>query len=176
MPISNAEAQRRFRARQKQKKKDALRQPDQFPTPVAATPFHAWLAEHGDWDSGVDLPLALAGIAAPEFTDDRGPEDFVLNGAIEGVDEPFGVASDSLGRAEVMVGCLIDAAAALAEMISSYKQQQIRHRIAQIEGMDLSDPAVRKRALAENVRLHKMLNRLGKKVRWTFPEWKVADP
>jgi hypothetical protein len=172
MSNPNAEAQRRWRQRQKEKRKEALTKADKAPGEIFRTPFFEW----ADLSySDVDLCLALAGIKMPEFSDDRGPEEFVLNDATAGVEDPFDGASGSLGRAEVMVGCLISAAVELASTINSYKKKEIKDRIAELEQSDIADPATRKRVLAEVVRLNRMKDALDKQVRWTFPQWKIKD-
>ena len=172
MSNPNAEAQRRWRQRQKEKRKEALTKADKAPDEIFRTPFHEWadLAY-----SDVDLCLALTGIQMPEFIDDRGPEEFVLNDATEGVEDPFDGASGSLGRAEVMVGCLISAAVELSSTINTYKRMEIKDRIAELEQSDITDPKTRKRVLTEIVRLNKMLEALDKEVRWTFSQWKIKD-
>lgn len=163
------EAQRRWRARVKQKKLEAeVARPDVF-----QTPFHEFDSLIG---SDADLSLALAGIQIPFLEDDRGPLEFVINEATAGVEEPFpGTPDNSLGRAEVILGCLISAAVEIAHSINTYKRMEIEARAKEIEETDLSEPQKRKAALAELVRLNKMLDRLDKQVRWSFQQWKVTD-
>ena len=172
MANANAEAQRRWRQNQKEKTKGDLRK-GRAVKDVFRSPFHEFF-EGEDHFSSFNLPLALAGIEAPEFEDDRGPEAFVLNDATAGVDDPFGGATGALGRAEVMVGCLIDAAVFLAQLTNTYKRQEIAARLAEVEASDLSEPAAKKAALQDAARLNKMLDQLDKQVRWTFPQWKVT--
>ena len=173
MTNANAEAQRRWRQRQKEKRKTDLRKVGANKTEVFRLPFYKFF-EGEDYVSTFEHPLALAGIKAPEFIDDKGPEGFALNDVAAGVDDPFAGATGSLGRAEVMVGCLIDAAVSLASLTNEYKRQEIKTRLAEIEASDLSEPAVKKAALQDAARLHKMLEQLDKQVRWTFPQWKVT--
>lgn len=171
MALSPAEKSRRWREREKQKRQDALKK---GATPALATfrtPFYELFGGSGH-DLDFELALALAGIPAPEFEDDSGPEVFALRDATVGVDDPFGGAKGALGRAEVMVGCLIDAAVSLAALVNEYKRTEIRTRIREIEESDLSDPQVRRAAFKEVTRLNKMLDQLSKQVRWTFPQWK----
>lgn len=169
MALSPAEKQRAYRKRQKRKKEEELKKGE--PAPLAYTsPFHEFVGDHA-YDLDFDLALSLAGIPAPEFEDNRGPEEFVLNGVTDDVDDPFGGAEGSVGRAEVMVGCLIDAASALAELINEYKQQEIQARLAELERSDATDKAT---AINEAVKLNKMLDLLNKRVRKDFPQWKVT--
>ena len=171
MTNANAEAQRRWRQRQKEKRKEGLKHGAGVAT-VFKAPFFEFV---GDLSSSSDFADAfdLAGIAVPEFVDDRGPEAFSLDGGAEGAGV-FENAKGSLGRAEVMVGCLITAALDLARLVNQYKRQEIKARLAEIEAADLSAPEVKRAALQEAARLNKMLDQLDKQVRWTFPQWKVT--
>jgi hypothetical protein len=82
----------------------------------------------------------------------------------------------SIGRAERMADALLDSALAVAEIIRDYKRHAIDRAIAKIEASDLSDPAVRKPALAEIVRLTKMREQLDKTFRRDFPQLRVREP
>ena len=84
-----------------------------------------------------------------------------------------GPTRGSIGRAERMVGCFLDAASELASTINKYKKREIDRAIAEIETSDLSDPSTRKHALKEVVRLNKLRDRLSKQVRWTIPQWEL---
>lgn len=169
MAKSPAERQREYMAR----KKEAESQASRSLSGIYKRPFFEFY-EKQDNLSEIELPLALGGFISPEFEDDRGPEDFVLNDATVGVDDPFMGATNSLGRAEVITDCLIDVAVALASRLNEYKKSEIKARLAEIEASDLSDPEIRKAALKEVTRLNKMLDQLEKQVRWTFPQWKVT--
>lgn len=175
-----AERQREYMLRKQQKEKLASRE-NVEPFKV---PFHKFWEESGDW-TGFSLPLALAGIETPEFDDDRGPEHFVLPHAVDGLNAPFdpndpfdrraGVSGyGSIGRAEVMIDCLLDAAASLASSVQHYKTREIMTRLAELEASDLSDAETKKAALKESARLNKMLDQLNKQVRHTLPQWKVT--
>ena len=170
MALSPAEKSQRWRERQRVERDNAIRLAlDNLQADIFKRPFF----ETGV-DSGFDLPLALAGIDAPTFDDDRGPEDFVLNGATEGVESPFAMVSrGSLGRAELIIACLTDAAMELAAAVNEYKRSEIKARMAEIEERDLSDLENKKAAFNEIARLNKMLDQLTKQVRWTFPQWEV---
>ena len=91
------------------------------------------------------------------------PEDSVYRGA-----------TNSLAKAEITVGQLIDAAAAMARIINDYKRNEIDARISEIEQSDLSNPDVKKKAFVAMARLTKMRDQLDKQVRWNFPQWKVT--
>lgn len=171
MANANAEAQRRWRQRQKEKKKEGLKKATPVPE-VFKAPFYEFL---GDFciSSDFELALELAGIAVPQFNDDRGPEAFSLD---QGAEEAgaFSASPRSLGRAEIMVGCLITAAADLAVQVNEYKRAEIKARLEEIEASDLSEPETKKAALKEVARLNRMLDQLTKQVRITFPQWKVT--
>ena len=123
--------------------------------------------------------LELAGVAPPLFEDDSGPEVATLDDLRDsaedtGVSNPFGSSKGtSLGRAEVLIGCLLDAATDLAYQVNDYKKAEIRARIAELEAADLSDPDVKRDTLARIVELNRMLDDLDKQVRWLLDVWKV---
>ena len=73
----------------------------------------------------------------------------------------------------MLVECLISAASQLAHQLKTYKLAEINAAITRLENLDLSDPATKKRALADIVRLNKMRDRLNKEVRRPFPQWQV---
>ena len=178
MANPNAEAQRRWRERQKQKRLDALKKPDAHHD---ASPFRKPFFEAFQDDgnaSNVDMSLDCAGIEPVLFEDDSGPKSStgqIEQMAADSGEEAYLGAHNSLGRAEVLVGCLIDAAAELASIINAYKRKEIRQRIAEIEEADLSDPVARKAALARIVQLNKLMDQLDKQVRWTFKQWKIDE-
>ena len=178
MASPNAEAQRRWREKKKQKRLEGLKHPD---SPHNESLFKRPFFEAFEDDANainVDISLDCAGIEPVQFLDDSGPKSFtgqIENLAADNEDEAYQGAKNSLGRAEVMVGCLIDAAAELAGIINSYKRKEIRQRIAEIETSDLADPEVRRTALAQIVRLNKLMDQLDKQVRWTFNQWKIDE-
>ena len=178
MANPNAEAQRRWRERQKQKRLDGLRLPDtRHDASLFRRPFFEAFEDDGN-ASNVDISLDIAGIEPVVFSDDSGPKSStgqIEQMANESGEEAYQGAHNSLGRAEVMVGCLIDAAAELASIINTYKRKEIRQRIAEIEESDLSDPVARKAALAQMVRLNRLMDQLDKQVRWTFKQWKIEE-
>lgn len=172
MPNANAEAQRRWRQRQKEKKQENLLKAT-VPVEVFKTPFFEAFPPDEQVSSKYCQSLELAGISAPLFENDRGPEVYTLDD-LQGA-EPFGAAvGTSLGRAEVMIGCLISSAIGLADEVKTYKRAEINARLSEIEASDLTDPAAKKAALNEATRLNKMLDQLDKQVRITFPQWKVT--
>ena len=167
MAKSNAERLREFKARKKEQEKVASLTLDD----VFKRPFFETLPEDFHVSSDFEDPLAFAGIPVPEFKDDRGLEAFTHYGDTADFIAPN---RGSLGRAEVMITALVEAAVALAEEVNHYKRQEVNARLAEIEAADLSAPEVKKAALQEAARLNKMLDQLDKQVRWTFPQWKVT--
>ena len=136
-------------------------------TPFLVQPFFEFYEDDGNKDT-FETPLEMANIVPPSFEDD-GPA--VYPDILAGLDLPD--AKNSIERAQLIVDCLVDAAAGLAGIINRYKLQEINRAIADLEARDLSDPAAKKAALAEIVRLSRLRDRLEKQVRHTMPEYRV---
>lgn len=83
-------------------------------------------------------------------------------------------ASNSLGKAELILNVLEDIATTLASDIHDYKLAQIRARFEEVALEQPTDEAHRERIVAESARLIRMEQQLDKEVRWTFPQWKVT--
>jgi hypothetical protein len=163
MAKTAAEYQREYRERKAERAKNAGDPIDA----IAALKFHEYLPTDGGWKDEVLYPLEWAGIipdAVPAFDSDEDPDHNP---------ETDGPYRGSIGRAERMVGMLLDAASGLASIINRYKRQQIDAAIADLEKADLTDPPAKKRALADIVRLNKLRDRLDKQVRWSLPLWKT---
>lgn len=171
-----------FQRKQDQLRRDRerMRKQNDSTYPFLKEPFFEWLERtegYGDWSSGT-FHLDASQITIPEFTDDNGPHS--VDGEVELVwkDNPedgyYVGFEGSIGRAECLVDDLIAAASNFAIVINTYKKEQINARITEIENSDLSDPEVKKKALADIVRLRKMLDQLeGKMVRESFHQWKI---
>lgn len=177
MALSNAEKVRRYRERQKAKKLEELKQPTP-PTEIFNKPFFEFFTLDDQISSQYSQSLELAGIHPLSFEDDTGPESSTLDdlGTVEDDDylNPFGeLEGNSLGRAEVLVGCLLDAASDLAAWINDYKKSEIKARIAELEMGDYPDPEAKRPAFAKVVELSKMLEELERMVRWPIPLWKL---
>lgn len=175
MAMTNAEKVRAHRERKKAQEQVRAKQAERlsiFDQP--AEPFYRWYEGGSDFQMCLDI----AGIEAPAIEDDSDPKS--ATGEIEPIfadnpeDSPYYNAKGSLARAEIMVGALISATVELADLINRYKRKEITARIHEIETSNLSDPDTRKQALADIVRLKKMLDQLNKQVRWTFPQWKLT--
>jgi len=177
MALSNAEKVRRYRERQKAKKQEDLKQPTSRGD-LFRTPFFEFFPVDAQISSQYAQSLELAGIQPLVFQDDSGPEASTLDNLADdfeasGFSNPFGDShGSSLGKAEVLIGCLLDAASDLASEVNAYKRSEINRRIAEIEASDLSDPEVKRLAFAEMGELTAMLEELGKQIRWPIPVWK----
>jgi len=178
MALSNAEKVRRYRERQKLKKQADMKKPTEK-SDVFLTPFYEFFTADEQTGSQYGQALELAGIEPPTFKDDSGPEASTLDDLRDdfeegGIGNPFGSSrGSSLGKAEVLVGCLLDAAYDLAGWISDYKKTEIKTRIAELENSDLPDPDARRAAFAKVAELRKMLEDLERTMRWQLPQWKV---
>lgn len=138
--------------------------------PYLREPFSKFLEHEGNYQS-VEIALGLIGFEAPLIEDERDPEDFALEEVIAGVENPFPGAKGAVGRAEVMVDCLLDAAMELAGVVNTYKRREIKARLAELEHSETADRAT---AINEAVKLNKILDLLEKRVRRDFPQWKVT--
>jgi len=176
--LSNAEKVRRYRERQKAKKQEQLRQPAPSSN-LFQKPFFEFFTEDEQMGSQYSQSLELTGIDPPVFDDDRGPEASTLDDLSDptvegGLINPFGTsAGSSLGRAEVMIGCLLDAASDLAAWVNNYKKSEIQSRIHEIEAAEAATPEARSEAFAKVAELTRMLGDLDKTIRWPLPVWKV---
>lgn len=134
-------------------------------------PFSDFFGKHRNLET-LEFSLDVCGYPLPEFEDG---EQKSYSGEPERDPElsPYTGFEGALGRAEVMVANLADAAVTLAGMINDYKRMQITRRLSQIDAMDLGDPDVRKKAMEEIVSLNRLLERLNKQVRVNLPQWKL---
>ena len=178
MPLSNAEKVRRYRERQKAKKQEELKQPAP-PSDAFKRPFFEFFPVEEQLGAAYTQSLELAGMQPLLFEDDTGPETSTLD-ALEdpledgGASNPFGdQKGSSLGKAEVIIGCLLDAATDLAGWVNAYKKSEISARIAEIEASDLSDPETRSAAFVKVAELKRLLEEVDKTIRWSMPQWKV---
>jgi hypothetical protein len=166
MALSPAEKQRRYRERKKENQKRA----GDTTRPFLNEPFFVAAAKDPNW-AGVEANLDLAGFEWPTFNDDSGPRSFTGTFDEDGTYDNY---PGSIGRAEIMLGGLLDTVTELAGIINRYKRKEITDRIHEIETSNLSRPDRRKQALIDIVRLKGMLDQLDKQVRWGFPQWKVT--
>lgn len=169
MAKTPAERQRAYLERKKEEETIASLALDD----VFKTPFFEWLPDHFADESDFADNFELIGVPAPAFKDDLGIEHHTFYSP-DSAKNFVELNMRSLGRAEVIVTALIEAAQDLAAHVADYKRGEIRARLAEIEAADLSEPEAKKAALKEASRLNKMLDQLEKQVRYTFPQWKVT--
>jgi len=167
MGMTEAEKKRAQRAR----KRAEHRASADSSYPFLDEPFSKFLEHEGNY-SNVELALELAGLEPPVIEDERDPEAFAFEEAIAGVENPFPGAKGAVGRAEVIIDCLLDAASELAGIVNKYKRQEIEARLKELESSDETDTAA---AIAKAIVLNKILEGLDKNVRRTLPQWKVTD-
>lgn len=178
MALSNAEKVKRYRERQKAKKQAELLQPTP-PSTIFRKPFFEFFTVDDQVSSQYMQSLELAGIQPLSFDDDSGPETSTLDDLSDasfetGFSNPFGESEgSSLGKAEVLIGCLLDAAYDLAVWVNEYKQVEIKARIKEMEESELSDTAAKQEAFVKVSELSKMFEELQSEVRWPIPRWKV---
>ena len=175
MAMSNAEKVRAFRAREKQKKAAQARKPQAHVlADVFVSPFFEYSGRNANIDD-FDQMFDMMGLQAPAFDDDSGPksESGIFEANPELRESIYPDSARSLDRAELMIGCLLDAAATMAGIVRSYKRREIDARIDEVASGDLSNPDSKQTAVARIVALTKMREQLDKDVRWPLPQWKV---
>lgn len=178
MALSDAEKARRYRERQKAKKLAEMKRPTGSSQDYK-TPFFEYFPPDEQVSSQYAQSLELCGLEPLLFEDDTGPEASTLDTLHDGLGQggsnsPFGEAQgSSLGKAEVIIGCLLDAASDLAHWVNAYKKAELQARISELEAADVPDVAERKQAFARAAELSKMLEGLDKTVRFQFPVWKA---
>ncbi|MBF2716895.1 hypothetical protein [Agrobacterium vitis] len=168
MAMTSAEKVRRFRERQKEEDKQARRQSEPTQHWYLRRGFSEY-ADHSGERIDYEMALDVAGLQADGFYDEASPKS--ATGDIE--PSTYENINGAVGRAELTIGMLLEAATTLAGMVNDFKQQEINARIAELETSDLNDPDARKQALADIVKLTKYRDQLSKQVRWTLPQWKV---
>lgn len=175
MAKTSAEKVRAFRERQRKTKARETRAPQGHTLgDLFRTPFFEKFENYGA-HSEFEQAFDLMGMEPPEFEDDSGPKSFT--GLLEESLDPdwrlFPEGANSLDRAEVMIGALLDGAVALATMVNYYKRNEVQARIDEISAELQESEEGRKEAIEQIVALTKLIEQLEKTVRWTVPQWKV---
>ena len=115
------------------------------------------------------------GIEGPQFDDDSGPKS--LEGILE-YDDPEGQIfpkdGNSLDKAELMIGSLLDAEIYLTSTVHDYKRSEIEARIDEILAAASEHGTPDMQTIDRIVELKKLLDQLEKDVRRTFPQWRVT--
>jgi hypothetical protein len=178
MALTNAEKVKRYRERQKALKQAELLKPTP-PTEVFKKPFFEFFTTEDRIGGAYSQCLELAGFVPVPFDDDTGPEVSTLDDLSDpkeegGFSNPFGDSKgSSLGKAEIIVALLLDAATDLAGWVNDYKKSEIKARLAEIEASEWPDAGSKRMAFAKVAELNKMLRDLDKEVRVPIPRWKV---
>ncbi|MDF1598245.1 hypothetical protein PZ895_00445 [Mesorhizobium sp. YIM 152430] len=163
MAISNAEKVRRYRERQKDKLKAANDVTDE----IATRKFFEYLPVDGQWQD-VRYYLEWAGFNPdhlPEFTDDTDA------GYDPADDMPY---RGSIGRAERMIGMLLDASRELAGIVNRYKREELDRHIDKLEvALGNAPEADRKKIAREIVTMTRHRDQLDKRVRFEMPTYEV---
>lgn len=167
---SPTQRSREFRERQKAKE-EADRKKAESSHWYVKGDFQTFIDEHPDW-SELSLPLDLMGLETPVFID--GEPKTATNLWFDPEDDNDAQFYKTMGRADIFVGLLLESATALARFVNEFKLKEIESRIKEIEAAELTDPAAKKQALKDIVRLNKMRDQLDKQVRVNLPQWKVT--
>jgi len=138
--------------------------------PYLKETFSEFLEHEGNYVD-VEIALGLAGIEAPLIEDERDPEEFALEEVKAGIENLFPGAQGAIGRAEVLVDCLLDAATQMALVVNNYKRQEIQRRLKELEKSTEMDTGTK---MNEAVKLNKLLEALDKDVRRSLPQWKIT--
>lgn len=172
MALSNAEKVRAYRERQKVKEKTELKQPDKSHWYVNSD-FENFLLNEDRNGSDYPIALEMLGFEYQPFTDGSIPYE-IPNYQLDPENPADKGFFNGIGRAEVSVVWLIEAAKALSASLNAFKLKEIDSCIKEIETAELTDPTAKKQALKDIVRLNKMRDQLTKQVRITLPQWKVT--
>lgn len=132
--------------------------------------FFEYAQDHTAWD-GVRMALDTAGFQF-DLEDDSNPES--ATGYIEDPDL-FSSHPGSLGKAEIIVTCLLDAAADLALVINDYKKEKIEKAISDLRESTPKSDEERKAQFDQMVLLTKIREQLDRKFRREFPLTEVKE-
>ena len=157
------------------REQEALRQLPDGTYTYLSIPFHQYLDQDGNW-SDVQQCFEMMGINPPQFQDDRGPADFAFDdifGSDQSKIDAFNGSENSIGRAEVMVGQLLDGDARVSYGSWDFKKAELNRVLVGIQQRDLTDPDLRKATMDEVVHIARLQEELEKNVRRTFPQWEI---
>lgn len=166
MALTPTEKQRRYRQRLKEK----VAATDRELGPAIFRKSFSEFLQQGN-RTGFSSQFDSLGSEWFDFTTDDGIKPN-YDDAID--EEEKATASNSLGKADLIISVMQDVLFTLTQDINDYKRAEIDARIAEVEQSDMSDPVIKKQAFADMARLQKMRDQLEKHVRWTFPQWKVT--
>lgn len=167
MAMTAAERKRQERARKRQARESAL----EATRPYCRKPFFEFFGAHPD-ALNFDMALDAAGICPPAWEDDRGPASW--SGQIEaGSPDAYSGYKGSIGRAEVTIGALLDAAGELAAIVNAYKRQEIDRAVADLETSDFADVDQRRSVVRELMALRGMQQSLEGAYQRRIPRWEL---
>lgn len=137
--------------------------------------FGAWLNERFEGTELQHLDICFDGmnLMAPDFSAEGDPVSATGHFVYPTTEAGEPSYRGALGRAELEVELLLEAAKTLATMINAYKRRVIKDRLHQIETEELADPETRRARMSEVVTLTKALERLDKSVRTDVPQWQL---
>jgi len=175
MALTPAEKQKAYRERKKAEAEVAQTKGKDIAVSLYRKPFSQW-AENDANIGECDMYMALAGMEFPGFDDERDAQDYVIDLEAFGDIDIFGAdhvedAKGAIGRAELIISCMLDTVVTLANSVNEYKRSEIQARIKELEQSTEIDRAA---AMKQAVKLNKILNQLDKPVRRPFPQWKVT--
>lgn len=163
MALTNAERQKRHYQKQKEL---AAKAPD-VTDEIATRKFFEYLPDDGQWQD-VRYYLEWAGFNPdhlPEFTDDTDA------GYDPADDMPY---RGSIGRAERVIGMLLDASRELAGIVNRYKREELDRYIEKLEvALGNAPEADRKKIAREIVTMTRHRDQLDKRVRFEMPTYEV---
>lgn len=139
------------------------------------TPLGAWLDENQGESGLTDLNICYDGMNrhAPNFHDETDPVSLTGDFGFPITEAGTPSFRGALGRAELEVELLIEAAKTLATMINAYKRDILSNRVRVIEDSELDDRTNRAEKLREIMELNKALERLDKSIRVEVPQWQL---
>ncbi len=152
----------KYKREQRKRERDRLLAARDAALPDLRTPFF----EYFERERGLNLNeyATVMGDDWYLFDDDSGIKPSDEDALIQ---EDQDSASNSLGKAELLIGHFIDMATELARLVSDYKRAEIEARLKEAEACESIDDG-------EIERLKKMRHQLKRQVRWAFPQWKVT--
>ena len=154
--------------KQLEREAEARRRMEDSSYPYLRTPFYEFLEEDPNWSSVV-MNFDIMGMPAPDFADDRHPQSYT-----DQIDaDTYTGFAGSIGRAEIMIEQLLDAASQLSSIVNRYKIAEIQARLNELELEDPSDPTKRRTIMDAAVHLTRLKEHLDKSVRRSLKEWSL---
>jgi hypothetical protein len=158
---------RERKRRQVEREQIARKLRDDVALAYVKKPFFEVIAGHHN-ELLITMSLDAAGFAMPGWTDDSGPKS--ASGQIENYDA-FEGHQGSIGRAEVMIEGLLDAASELAEIVNEYKREALAQRLDELASNPSADDETRRVEFQEAIKVSKALEHLQRRVRRDIAQW-----